>query len=88
MKSVNTKLSDNDYEEIVKSGISHYKFLQLAVSEKLYKNSQKKDFENLMYDVVEALNSRIEGFEKELQTSNKIAREKLAIIADALNKRS
>jgi len=86
MKSVNTKLPDEIYDAIIASGSTPYKFLQEAAIEKLHKGEQKQEFENLMLDIVSAVNSRLENFEKELATSNTIAREKLAIIAENLSK--
>ena len=85
MISVNTKLDEQVFEQIISSKITPYKFLQEAVKEKLSSDAKQKEFENLMFDIVSAVNSRLEGFEKELAISNTIAREKLSIIAEKLN---
>lgn len=84
MKSVNTKLSDEVYEEIIKRGETPYKFLQKAAEEKLQKESKNKEFENLILDIVKGLNIRLESIDSELRTNNTIAKEKLGIIAEQL----
>ena len=84
MKSINTKLDDELYDKIIASGQTPYKFLQDAAREKLNEDEKKKEFEDVIYDIVSALNIRLESFEEEMAISNKIAREKLAIIANKI----
>jgi glutathione peroxidase-family protein len=86
MKTIKTKIDDEMFEYISKNYASVYKFLQAAAREKIERDQNKSDFEKLFVSVVDAIGERIENLEKEQAKSNLIAREKLAIIAEALEK--
>lgn len=87
MISVNTKIEEDLYNEILKSGLTTYKFLQLAAKEKLNKKEEVSEIESILLEVVKNLNIRLESLEKEVATSNIIAREKLGMIANAMQQK-
>ena len=98
MRQVATKLEEEKIQKIEEKGISVYRFLQLAVDEKLINDERKKEVKmdegsttELLLDLVQTvserlkdINSSISNIDKELLRNNEIAKNKLGIIAEIL----
>lgn len=98
MRQVATKLEEEKIQKIEEKGISVYRFLQLAVDEKLINDERKKEVKmdegsttELLLDLVQTvserlkdINSSISNIDKELLRNNEIAKNKLGLIAEIL----
>ena len=98
MRQVATKLEEEKIQKIEEKGISVYRFLQLAVDEKLINDERKKEVKmdegsttELLLDLVQTVSERlkeinfsISNIDKELLRNNEIAKNKLGIIAAIL----
>lgn len=95
MTQVTTKLTEEQIEKIEEKNMTVYKFLQLAVEEKLINDEKKvepqEDTSNVLFEIVKSLNERLaeislelKNIDSEVAKNNTIAKEKLQIIADAL----
>ena len=98
MRQVATKLEEEKIQKIEEKGISVYRFLQLAVDEKLINDERKKEVKmdegsttELLLDLVQTVSERfkeinfsISNNDKELHRNNEIAKNKLGIIATIL----
>ncbi len=98
MRQVATKLEEEKIQKIEEKGISVYRFLQLAVDEKLINDERKNEVKidegsttELLLDLVQTVSERlkeinfsISNIDKELLRNNEIAKNKLGIIAEIL----
>ena len=98
MRQVATKLEEEKIQKIEEKGISVYRFLQLAVDEKLINDERKKEVKmdegsttELLLDLVQTvserlkdINSSISNIDKEFLRNNEIAKNKLGLIAEIL----
>lgn len=98
MRQVATKLEEEKIQKIEEKGISVYRFLQLAVDEKLINDERKEEVKidessttELLLDLVQTvserlkdINSSISNIDKELLRNNEIAKNKLGLIAEIL----
>lgn len=98
MRQVATKLEEEKIQKIEEKGISVYRFLQLAVDEKLINDERKKEVKidagsttELLLDLVQTVSERlkeinfsISNIDKELLRNNEIAKNKLGLIAEIL----
>ena len=98
MRQVATKLEEEKIQKIEEKGISVYRFLQLAVDEKLINDERKNEVKidedsttELLLDLVQTVSERlkeinfsISNIDKELLRNNEIAKNKLGIIATIL----
>ena len=102
MTLVSTRLTDEQIQKIEEKGISVYRFLQIAVEEKLSSDDipreQKIDQEStteLLLDLIQTVTKRlgdidigIKNIDSELVKNNEIAKNKLGLIAEILKNRS
>lgn len=102
MTLVSTRLTDEQIQKIEEKGISVYRFLQIAVEEKLSSDDipreQKIDLEStteLLLDLIQTVTKRlgdidigIKNIDSELVKNNEIAKNKLGLIAEILKNRS
>ena len=102
MTLVSTRLKDEQIQKIEEKGISVYRFLQIAVEEKLSSDDipreQKIDQEStteLLLDLIQTVTKRlgdidigIKNIDSELVKNNEIAKNKLGLIAEILKNRS
>ena len=98
MPQVTTRLSEEQIEKIELKKTTVYRFLQLAVDEKLINDERKKEVKmdegsttELLLDLVQTVSERlkeinfsISNIDKELLRNNEIAKNKLGIIATIL----
>ncbi len=102
MTLVSTRLTDEQIQKIEEKGISVYRFLQIAVEEKLSSDDipreQKIDQEStteLLLDLIQTVTKRlgdidigIKNIDNELVKNNEIAKNKLGLIAEILRNKS
>ena len=102
MTLVSTRLKDEQIQKIEEKGISVYRFLQIAVEEKLSSDDipreQKIDQEStteLLLDLIQTVTKRlgdidigIKNIDNELVKNNEIAKNKLGLIAEILRNKS
>lgn len=102
MTLVSTRLTDEQIQKIEEKGIKVYRFLQIAVEEKLSSDDipreQKIDQEStteLLLDLIQTVTKRlgdidigIKNIDSELVKNNEIAKNKLGLIAEILKNRS
>ena len=102
MTLVSTRLTDEQIQKIEEKGIKVYRFLQIAVEEKLSSDDipreQKIDQEStteLLLDLIQTVTKRlgdidigIKNIDSELVKNNEIAKNKLGLIAEILRNKS